>query len=113
MPPVLAAHFLTGEDMAKDWAKAFYNSREWHVARRIALRRDHYTCHDCEGRAEEVHHIIELTRSNMHDTDIALNQSNLMSLCRACHQRRTFEHNADVGDGLVFDADGFVVQREV
>ena len=101
---------LRREDMAKDWAKAFYNSREWHVARRITLRRDHYTCHDCEGRAEEVHHITELTPENIHDRMISLNPDNLMCLCHDCHTRRTHK-DGDVDDAMKFDDNGYVVRR--
>lgn len=97
--------------MAKGWAKQFYNSGEWLVTRGIALRRDHFTCQICSGRAEEVHHLIELTPTNIHDRNITLNIENLQSLCRRCHSGIT--HNRiEVRQGLVFDVDGQVSQVE-
>jgi 5-methylcytosine-specific restriction enzyme A len=97
--------------MAKPWAKAFYRSGLWQAVRREVLRRDHYTCQDCEGRAEEVHHIIELTPENVHDRMIALNPDNLMSLCHDCHTKRTHSEG-DVTDGYRFDEDGQVTPHE-
>lgn len=59
--------------MAKEWAKAFYKSKEWRTMRRFILHRDLFTCEECGGRATEVHHEIELTPQNIHDPAIALN----------------------------------------
>ena len=39
--------------MAKAWAKKFYNSKAWRAVRQQVIKRDHYTCADCYGRAEE------------------------------------------------------------
>jgi 5-methylcytosine-specific restriction endonuclease McrA len=94
--------------MAKPWAKAFYKSKPWRSVRDEVRRRDQYTCHDCGARAEEVHHIIELTPENIHDPNIALNPDNLMSLCGDCHKKRT-KNVADVVDGYCFDEQGNVV----
>jgi 5-methylcytosine-specific restriction endonuclease McrA len=95
--------------MAKSWAQAFYKSKAWRAAREQALRRDAYTCHDCEGRATEVHHIRELTPDNIGDPAIALGLDNLQCLCHACHTKRTLGMG-DVEDGYEFDADGQVIQ---
>lgn len=94
--------------MAKQFSKAFYNSSAWKWKRREVLHRDTYTCHDCGGRAEEVHHIIELTPENIGDARIALGNDNLMSLCSACHKKRTIEC-AEVPSGFYFDERGYVV----
>lgn len=94
--------------MAKPWAKAFYKSKLWRQARREALRRDHYTCCDCYARAQEVHHIIELNPQNIHDPSIALSIDNLMSLCSACHKKRTQGESRDLPDEYVFDESGHV-----
>ena len=91
--------------MAKVWAKWFYNSRAWKILRAFVLRRDCYTCVDCEARAEEVHHIIELTPENIHDDSVALNPDNLVSLCHNCHTKRT-AGVGDIADGYVFDNNG-------
>jgi len=96
--------------MAKVWAKQFYNSARWKVVRKQALRRDHYTCVYCCGRAEEVHHIIGLTPDNIHDDSIALNLDNLRSLCHICHTKETAGYMGDIGDGYVFDDNGQVIR---
>lgn len=96
--------------MAKSWAKAFYNSRAWQTARRIALKRDHYTCHDCYARASEVHHIQELTPDNINDPHISLNPDNLVSYCHACHTKITQGDTGDLNDGLCFDDNGQVIE---
>jgi 5-methylcytosine-specific restriction endonuclease McrA len=95
--------------MAKSWAQAFYKSKPWRNVRDEVRRRDQYTCHDCGGRAVEVHHVIELTPDNIHDPNIALNPTNLMSLCGDCHKKRT-QKIADVRDGYTFDENGQVVK---
>lgn len=98
--------------MAKSFARALYKSGAWGAVRREVLRRDHYTCQDCEGRAEEVHHIIELTPDNVNDKMIALNPDNLISLCHNCHTKRTHS-DGDVPDGYRFDNDGYVIPHIV
>ena len=95
--------------MAKVWARGFYTSRLWRRTRQLALRRDHYTCHDCASRAEEVHHIIELTPENINNPRIALELDNLMSLCHDCHNKRT-AGSGDVLEGYLFDDDGQLIQ---
>lgn len=66
--------------------RKFYKSREWCRKRRQILKRDNYECQKCksEGRyhkAETVHHISHL-RDN---PELALVDSNLISLCFECH----------------------------
>lgn len=94
--------------MAKPWAKQFYNSKLWRETRRQVLHRDSYTCHDCEGRATEVHHIIELTPDNINDYSISLNCDNLKSLCYECHSKIT-QGRTDTPDGYSFDEHGQIV----
>ena len=95
--------------MSKIFSKPFYDSPQWQAVRRIVLRRDHYTCCDCSGRANEVHHIVELNPININDPNVALNPANLMSLCSRCHKRRTHSEG-DAGDGYAFGPDGQVIQ---
>ena len=85
--------------MAHPWAKPLYNSAAWKRLRETALRRDRYTCQICSRRAEEVHHVIELTEENINDRSIALNIDNLQSLCHDCHTILTQrEHGRGCGD---------------
>ena len=95
--------------MAKPWAKKFYDSKLWKLARNEARRRDHYTCVRCGARGTEVHHKIELTPENITDQKIALDQSNLETLCRDCHNRET-KGSAATPDEYMFDEHGQVVR---
>lgn len=111
--------------MAKDFARAFYKSKEWQKAREAALMRDHYMCQICKvNPAQEVHHTIELTPRNIDDPDIALNPDRLVSVCRDCHfkehRRKRLEasqkavHARMVDErGMYFDEDGQVQKRKV
>lgn len=106
--------------MARAFAKAFYNSREWKNCRENILRRDNYLCVKCGKPAEEVHHIIHLSPKNISDINITLNPDNLISLCRDCHFN---EHKQDKIQGLKsranpasgneyeFDENGFLVSK--
>lgn len=95
----------------KAFAKKFYHSKLWETTRKIVLHRDHYTCADCYGRAEEVHHITELTPQNIENKMIALNPDNLISLCGRCHKKRTRGNTGDIDVGYVFDDAGQVIRR--
>lgn len=94
--------------MARPFARTFYDSKLWKQQRRHALDRDRYSCRDCGARAEEVHHIVELSPSNIADYNITLSLSNLVSLCHECHNKRHGD-SASVPDGFVFDEGGQVV----
>lgn len=96
--------------MAKDYSRAFYNSKAWKECRKQVLRRDLYTCAYCYGRASEVHHVIELTPQNINDMSIALNPDNLLSLCHSCHDKITKGYTGDIQEGYVFDDDGQVIR---
>ena len=108
-------------EMARDFAKVFYHSKEWLKVRKFVLMRDHYKCTRCNSPAEEVHHIIRLSPENIWDTSITLNPSNLISLCKDCHfaehktekeegkcraQGRTY---GDCREGFHFDENGMLV----
>ena len=73
----------------------FYKSPAWRRARQQALERDMYLCQDCLAAkqrgervrvrgAEVVHHI----QPRELRPDLALELSNLISLCDACHNKR-------------------------
>ena len=66
----------------------FYTSRRWLKKRENILRRDGYMCQRCKryGRRVEattVHHIEHYDER----PDLALVDSNLISLCAACHNK--------------------------
>lgn len=107
--------------MARDFAKAFYNSKEWQKVRNFVLMRDKYLCKKCGNPAEEVHHIIHLSPANIFDVRIALNPDNLICLCKDCHFA---EHKVDKLQGIKkaskaadcdmdyeFDENGYLVRK--
>lgn len=104
-----------GNTMARDFAKALYNSKEWEVVRQTALMRDNYLCTKCGRPAEEVHHIVRLSPKNITDTNVTLNLDNLISLCKDCHFE---EHRGEHAKGraskeqqeYMFDENGFLVK---
>lgn len=66
----------------------FYITTRWKRKRAAILRRDKYLCQDCKryGRtreAKEVHHIKHLEDH----PELAYEDSNLISLCHACHNK--------------------------
>lgn len=89
----------------------FYGTEKWKRKRAAILARDKYQCQICKryGRmrqATEVHHIVHLED----DPSRAFDASNLISLCKACHnaqhpekaakpwRRRYGEQNARNGE---------------
>ncbi|MBQ0112445.1 MAG: HNH endonuclease [Bacteroidales bacterium] len=106
--------------MAREFSKSFYNSIEWQRVREYVMARDHHTCVKCGAVAEEVHHIIHLTKENIGDTSITLNADNLICLCKDCHFK---EHKEDKYNGTlkakgipeyeyVFDENGMLVRKK-
>jgi len=102
--------------MARDFAKKFYNSKEWKKCREAYKQSRFGICERClkEGKyvaGEEVHHKIYLTPENINDPYIALSFSNLELLCQSCH---SIEHNRKykevVREGLRFDNLGNLVE---
>ena len=103
--------------MARDFAKAFYNSKEWQMVRASVLKRDNYLCVNCGKPAEEVHHKKHITPANIYDVSVTLNMDNLASLCKECHFE---EHRGEHGSGrkkqeelpqYEFDENGMLVQK--
>lgn len=73
-------------------ATRFYRSRLWQRAAAEARQRQRNECQDCKARgwyapAEEVHHITPLLRAPL----LAVQQGNLVCLCKECHERRHIE----------------------
>ena len=57
------------KDMAKDFARSFYSSKQWQDCRNEYAKRRHHLCEDCLRRGIYkpgviVHHIEELTPEN-------------------------------------------------
>lgn len=82
--------------------RKFYRSDNWKIARAIKIAAVGGRCERCGLIGNEVHHIIHLTPENVVDSEISLNQENLMLLCKECHNE---EHGRFSSD-MKFDEDG-------
>ena len=80
--------------MAKEFAKKFYNSKEWIKCRESYIKKVHGLCEHCLKKNKYtpgyiVDHIEELTPNNINNPEITLNHDNLQYLCLECHNRKT------------------------
>ena len=75
----------------REVTQPFYSSGAWKACA-DAYKNAHPLCERCLKKheisvAEEVHHKIRLTASNINDADVALNWDNLEALCEKCHKK--------------------------
>lgn len=107
--------------MAREFSKQFYASAKWKRIRNYILIRDQYKCQRCGDTGFlEVHHKIHLSPDNIHDPKIALDEKNLVTLCRDCHFKVHEEDKAagqkkknakaDCDAEFYFDENGFLIQ---
>nr|WP_204558542.1 HNH endonuclease [Bacillus ectoiniformans] len=97
--------------MAKDYAKAFYNSAAWKKCKDGFMQSKHYICERCNEIALICHHKTYITPENIHDPNITLNWDNLEALCTTCHQHEHFKHGGICSEGLTFDSKGNLIQK--
>lgn len=60
----------------------FYRSKAWRNMRELHLHREPL-CRECKAAGQEIDHIIQLKEGGA-----ALDDSNLQTLCRTCHNRK-------------------------
>lgn len=102
--------------MAKDYARAFYDSPAWRRTREAYLQSKHYICEDCGGAASVVHHITYIKPWNVNNPEITLNWDNLKAVCEKCHAQ---EHAQDLKkrggearrNGVAFDEEGNLIKQ--
>lgn len=105
--------------MAKEWAKPFYNSKQWikcrkaFIAERISI--DGGICQRCKDNLGYiVHHKEELTPNNINDPNVTLSFDNLEYVCKVCHDN---EHDFGRGnktfirEGFTFNEMGELVKK--
>lgn len=105
-----------GDNVAKEFAKKFYNSKAWKecrqsfIAYRITI--DGGMCEHCKDKLGYiVDHKEELTPENINNPDVTLNHNNFQYLCLVCHNRKTFGINQEVvREGLMFDSNGDLIR---
>lgn len=103
--------------MAKEWAKAFYKSKEWKECREAYIRSVNGLCERCLAKGKVVpgyivHHKVHLTPENIHDPEVSLNWDNLEYVCKKCHDKEHFITDAEVTrEGLKFNEFGELVKE--
>ena len=103
----------------KQYAKQFYNSDRWKHCRRAYIQKrmliDGGVCEECGiNQGYIVHHKIHITEQNINDTSITLNESNLMYVCKECHD--SYDGHGVKGRkgkelSVVFSTDGQPIRR--
>lgn len=105
--------------MAKEFAKAFYEGKQWKRCRKsyVEKRRliDGGLCERChENLGYIVHHTVMLTPYNITDPDIALNHERLEFVCKACHDREEghFLYRPEQERRFIFSEDGEPIPKK-
>ncbi len=110
--------YKVGDSIAREFAKKFYNSKQWKKCRELYRQSVNGLCERClkKGKyvlGDEVHHKKHLSPDNINNPDVTLSFNNLELLCASCH---SIEHNRSkencLDDGLMFDDDGDLVRSE-
>ncbi|MFZ5352753.1 MAG: HNH endonuclease [Bacillota bacterium] len=101
--------------MAKDFAKAFYNSTAWQQCRDGYIQLVHGLCESCLRKGDYkpgkiVHHKITLTPENINNPEISLNWEHLEYDCQDCHNQEHHGNSEVTGEGLMFDANGDLIR---
>ncbi len=101
--------------MAREFAKAFYNSTEWKQCREQYIKSmpkyKRGLCEQCYRKGkhvlgEELHHKIWLTPNNIHNKNVTLNHDNLILLCFECHREA---HNERKPNQYIFNDKGELI----
>jgi 5-methylcytosine-specific restriction endonuclease McrA len=96
--------------MARDFAKKFYNSKEWKKCREAYKRSRFGICERCQGVGAEVHHKIYLSPDNINDPYITLSFENLELLCQSCHSKEHMSKYDVVREDVMFDSNGDLIE---
>lgn len=100
--------------MAKEWAKKFYNSKQWLKCRAEYKEKVFGLCERCEEPGSVVHHKSYLTPENINDAYVTLNHDNLELLCDDCHNKEhefNREKKKTVIEGLKFNEVGELIKK--
>lgn len=94
----------------KEWARWLYTSISWRKTREAYIATQFALCERCGRPGDILHHKEYLTPDNIHDAEIALGWDNLELLCHYCHNAEHFGTREVIDTGLIFNADGEIVQ---
>ena len=101
----------------KDWARSFYKSKAWikcrnaYISKRINI--DGGLCEECKDNLGYiVHHKEHLTKNNIDDPEISLNEDNLEFVCKTCHddfEGHGVKHGHKLKPLVIFDETGMPI----
>lgn len=97
--------------MAKEFAKTFYNSKEWKKCRAAYIKSVDGLCERCNELGLILHHKKELNPRNINNPNITLNWDNLEYLCQECHNKHHNSKYSPTRSGLRFDEQGRLVKE--
>lgn len=92
--------------MAREFAKAFYNSRAWQECRAAYIKMVFGICERCGEPGEIVHHKCKITPDNINDPSVTLSMDNLELLCQRCHNRDEYGEHRDKSRETRYRVDG-------
>ena len=71
------------DDCFNRWYQDIGGIKDWSILRQTVLKHDNFSCVECGGLGEEVHHIRAI-----HDGGEEFNPDNCITLCRGCHRKK-------------------------
>lgn len=101
--------------MAKEYAKAFYNTKAWQACREAFIKyRISVDGGMCESCGEElgyiVHHTIQLTPDNINNPEITLSFNHLKYECKKCHDKEENHFKPTKKKRYNFDENGKIME---
>jgi len=98
--------------IAREFSKAFYNSKQWKKCRESFKQSKFGLCERCGMPGEEVHHKIYLSPENINDPYITLSWDNLELLCLSCHSKEHMSKYDVLGEGYEFNERGELIYNK-
>jgi 5-methylcytosine-specific restriction protein A len=90
--------FWLQADKLKKFRRQVYQSKQWKATRQWVLNETPF-CAVCDSPANEIDHIIPLSKIYMQQLDgnLAYDTSNLQALCKSCHSKKSWTEGIGIG----------------
>jgi len=89
-----------------------YHTSAWRKLRQSYYHSQYGVCERCAAPGDIVHHKVHITKENVNDPFITLNEANLELLCHDCHNREHKTTHFPVRKGFGFDANGNLIKTD-
>ncbi|APM37297.1 HNH endonuclease [Clostridium kluyveri] len=96
--------------MSKEYAKSFYQSKEWIKCRKGYIKSKYCICERCGRSATIVHHKKFINPRNINNPEITLNWDNLEALCIECHNKIHNRNHQVTTKETIFDENGNLIK---